>query len=207
MELVSDIEQMRLRSPIVEDQPADRPEAVVRIEQAASEAGFDAACDARVGALLRTLARSAGDGRFLELGTGPGTSAAWIVDGMTAGATLTTVELDPDTAQIARSVLGDDSRVDFRIGDGSSLLREFAGVSFDLIFADTWPGKYWDLDLALGLLAPRGVYVVDDLLPQPNWPDEHAGKVTKLLETLDHHPELIVTRMAWSTGVVVASRR
>jgi predicted O-methyltransferase YrrM len=160
-----------------------------------------------VGALLRTLARSVGDGRVLELGTGPGTSTAWIIDGMTAGATLTTVELDPAIADVARSVLGDDPRISFRVGDGSSLLREFVDVSFDLIFADTWPGKYWDLDLALDLLAPGGVYVVDDMLPQPNWPDDHAEKVTNLLQVLDEHPELIVTRMAWSTGVVMASRR
>lgn len=181
---------------------------MARIERAAATAGFDAACDPRVGALLRTLARSVGDGRILELGTGPGTSTAWILDGMTAGATLTTIDQDPNLVEIARDVLGDDPRIVFHVGDGSSLLRALAGrQQFDLVFADTWPGKYWDLDLALGLVARGGVYVVDDMLPQPNWPEGHAAEVAQLLDSLDEHPDLFITRMAWSTGVVLAARR
>lgn len=191
----------------MDDRPTSPPEAVARIAQKAAEAGFDAACDAKVGALLRTLARSAGLGRILELGTGPGTSTAWILDGMTADATLITIDLDPDVVQIARDALGDDPRVSFRVGDGSSLLAEVAGHGpFDLIFADTWPGKYWDLDAALGLLAQGGFYVIDDMLPQPNWPDGHAAKVTELLDLLDERTDLSVTRMAWSTGIVLAAR-
>jgi predicted O-methyltransferase YrrM len=41
----------------------------------------------------------------------------------------------------------------------------------DLIYADAWPGKFTDLDQALALLRIGGIYFIDDLLPQSNWPE------------------------------------
>jgi hypothetical protein len=46
-------------------------------------------------------------------------------------------------------------------------LHENAHQSFDLIFADSWPGKFSALELALGMVKPSGFYLIDDLLPQP----------------------------------------
>jgi predicted O-methyltransferase YrrM len=59
------------------------------------------------------------------------------------------------------------------------------GRLFDLVFADTWPGKYTNLTEALGLVAVGGLYVIDDMLPQPNWPEGHPAKVTTLVDR-DH---------------------
>ncbi|MCB0994077.1 MAG: class I SAM-dependent methyltransferase [Acidimicrobiales bacterium] len=191
----------------MDDRPASPPAALALIEERARAHGFDAMCDAGVGALLRTLARSLIGGRALELGTGPGTSTAWILDGMAHEATLLTIDEDAAVVGLARSVLGGDDRVTFCVGDGSQLLRELAGgTPFGLVFADTWPGKYWDLDLALNLVAPGGFYVIDDMLPQPNWPDGHASKVAELLDLLDARTDLTLTRMNWSSGVVLAVR-
>ncbi len=79
--------------------------------------------------------------------------------------------------------------------------------SYDLIFADTWPGKFTHLGEALDRLAPGGLYVVDDLLPQPNWPDGHGDKVGALLAQLDRRQDLHTTRLDWSTGIAIATRR
>ena len=68
--------------------------------------------------------------------------------------------------------------------DGEAFLRDASG-SFDLIYADAWPGKFSHLDEALGLLAAGGFYVIDDLLPQPNWPEGHAPKVPALVDDLE----------------------
>ena len=191
----------------MDDRPIEAPASLAAVQRGAAEAGFDAACDERVGSLLRSLARSLGDARLLELGTGPGTSTAWLLDGMSPGATLLTIDDDPAVIRIAQEVLGSDPRVTFEIGDGAELLGRLAGGrGFDLVFADTWPGKYRDLGLALDLVAPGGFYVVDDLLPQPNWPDGHGDAVVELLAALDSRSDLTVTRMAWATGVVVAVR-
>ena len=61
--------------------------------------------------------------------------------------------------------------------DGAEFLQQSASRQFDLIYADAWPGKFSHLSDALSLLRGGGVYVIDDLLPQPNWPDGHAAKV------------------------------
>jgi predicted O-methyltransferase YrrM len=66
------------------------------------------------------------------------------------------------------------------LGDGGEFLENCEG-RFDLIYADAWPGKYTHLRDALDLLNPGGLYVVDDMLPQPNWPTDHSPKVASLL--------------------------
>lgn len=55
-------------------------------------------------------------------------------------------------------------------------------ASFDLIFADAIPGKYEHLDETLALLRRGGLYVVDDMLPQPTGrPKDHASRATGVL--------------------------
>lgn len=59
--------------------------------------------------------------------------------------------------------------------------------------------------IALALLRPGGMYVIDDLLPQPNWPDGHAPKVPKLIDALERDPRLKVCKLSWSSGIIVAA--
>jgi predicted O-methyltransferase YrrM len=84
---------------------------------------------------------------------------------MDAASTLDTVDHDATVVSIARRFLGHDSRVRFHVSDGAAFLASLAGRQFDLIFADTWPGKFTHLEDALSLLRPGGIYVGDDLLP------------------------------------------
>jgi hypothetical protein len=49
--------------------------------------------------------------------------------------------------------------------------------------------------------------VIDDMLPQPNWPEEHQARVDALVDRLEAHPDLAVTRLAWASGLIVAARR
>jgi len=186
--------------------PADAPGVLAAIQADTAALGFDMASEPLVGSLLRTLAAGKPEGQLLELGTGTGLGAAWLLDGMTTGARLTSIEQDQRIADVARRHLGDDARATFVVGDAGVFLEEASG-SFDLIFADTWAGKFTHLDEALALLAPGGIYVVDDLLPQPNWPDGHGGRVAALVARLEADPGLAVSRLDWATGVLVAARR
>ena len=90
--------------------------------------------------------------------------------------------------------------------DGAAFLRRQASQSFDLVFADAMPGKYEALDEALGVVKPGGFYVIDDMLPQPNWPEGHAGKIPVLIERLASDNEFSLAPLVWSTGVVIAVR-
>src|SRR5258708_7190883 len=92
------------------------PAALARILKRTADLRFEMASEDRTGALLRTLAASKPGGRFLELGTGTGISAAWVLDGMDANSKLTSVDIDVTFQQVARDIL-DDPRVTFFAGD------------------------------------------------------------------------------------------
>ena len=86
-------------------------------------------------------------------------------------------------------------------------MRRQASHSFDLVFADAMPGKYEGLDEALAVVKAGGFYIIDDMLPQPNWPEGHAAKIPTLMEQLAARSEFSLAALAWSTGVVIAVRK
>lgn len=182
------------------------PPQLAAIDAVVQSVGFSMSCDPLTGELLRALAASKPGGQILELGTGAGMSTAWLLVGMSSDATLTTVEKDPQLVAAARRILAEDSRITFVEQDGADFLRQNQGKYFDLIFADTWPGKFEKLDDALALLAVGGLYVVDDLNPQPQWPAGHGPKVPILRERLRAVPWLSVVELDWSTGLMICAR-
>ena len=188
------------------------PAALAVIQAETAAAGFTMPSEPLTGAFLRSLAASKPGGRLLEIGTGTGLATAWLLAGMDARATLTSVDNDPAVQAIARRHLGHDPRVRFVTQSGEEFLAAATAAittqgRYDLIFADSWPGKYWDLDLALELLVPGALYVIDDMLPQANWPADHPPKVEALIATLEAHPDLHVTKLAWASGLILATRR
>ncbi|HWT65830.1 MAG TPA: class I SAM-dependent methyltransferase [Terracidiphilus sp.] len=183
------------------------PVALSAIRVRAAALDFTMASEARTCALLKVMAASKPGGRLLELGTGTGVGTAWLLEGMDATATLTSVDTSPEFQAVAREVLGSDPRLTLVIEDGAAFLRRQSPASFDLIFADAMPGKYEALDDALALLKPGGLYIIDDLLPQPNWPEGHAEKVPVLLERLRADARLVMTPMEWASGLTIAVRK
>lgn len=169
--------------------------------------GFGMPSDADTGALLKTLAAGKPGGRLLELGTGTGLATACLLAGMDEAARLVTVDSDETVIAVAREHLGGDPRVRFITGDGLDFIRGQPPGSFDLIFADAWPGKYEGLDECLALLRPGGLWIGDDMLPQPNWPQGHPPRVDALVERLAADPALSLVRLAWGSGFVLAARR
>jgi predicted O-methyltransferase YrrM len=183
------------------------PAALSAIRERAVALDFTMASETRTCALLKVMAASKPGGRLLELGTGTGVGTAWLLEGMDATTTLTSVDTSPEFQAVAREVLGSDPRLTLVIEDGAAFLRRQSPASFDLIFADAMPGKYEALDDALALLKPGGLYIIDDLLPQPNWPEGHAEKVPVLLERLRADARLVMTPMEWASGLTIAVRK
>jgi len=182
------------------------PVALDAIRAETEALGFTMASEPQTGSLLRTLAASKPSGRFLELGTGTGVGTAWLLAGMDAGSRLDSVDNDAAVSAVARRHLGRDSRVTFHLSDGAQFLSRIAQERFDFIYADTWPGKFTHLDLALSLLRPGGMYFVDDLLPQPAWPKDHAPKVPRLIAQLDGLDGFVAARLAWASGLMILVR-
>jgi predicted O-methyltransferase YrrM len=180
------------------------PEAYTAIEKATAVSGFTMASDVLTGSLLRSLAASKPRGQFLELGTGTGLSTSWILEGMDNESSLISVDNDPVFLGIASDILGADKRLSLVLSDGEKWVGENRHQKFDYIFADTWHGKYLLLDEVLAMLKPGALYVVDDMLPQPNWPEGHHEKALQFIARLEAREDLVITRMAWATGIIIA---
>ncbi len=183
------------------------PKYYLEIDKATKEMGFTMPSDMLTCSLLKTLAGSKPSGRFLELGTGTGLSTSWILDGMDNNSTLISLDHEESLLAIAGKYLGADSRLDLVHTDGEAWILANRTLKFDYIFADTWHGKYLLLDETLDMLEKGGLYIIDDMLPQPNWPAGHHEKAVLLLKYLERRTDLLVTKLNWATGILVATKR
>lgn len=190
-----------------DDNTTTTPATWREIDTRSRALGFDMPSEAGTGAMLRLLAATKAGGRLLELGTGTGLATAWLLEGMGSDASLVSIDTDMGVQAVARAVLGDDPRVTFVVEDGLDYVRAQRPASFDLIFADAWPGKYEGLEETLALLSPGGLYVIDDMSPQPNWPPGHQPSVDALATRLKSHPDLATVALDWASGLVIAARR
>jgi predicted O-methyltransferase YrrM len=177
------------------------------ILEATKASGFTMASDMLTCSLLKTLAASKPGGKFLELGTGTGLSTAWILDGMDTTSTLISIDNDDNLLDIAGRYLGTDKRLSLVSMDGGEWVHNNRQQKFDYIFADTWHGKYLLLDEVLSMLNNGGFYIVDDMLPQPNWPEGHHAKAINLMKYLDSKNDLVLTKQVWATGIAIAVKK
>lgn len=183
------------------------PEPLRAIQARTEELKFAMASEPRTGALLQLLAASKPGGRFLELGTGTGAGTAWLLSGMDTSSTLISIDTDEDIQGVARESLGSDARLKLMSCDAAGFLWRQPKKSFDMVFADAIPGKYEALDEALAIVKIGGYYMIDDMLPQPNWPEGHQEKVTALLEQLARDERFFMLPLPWASGVVVLVRK
>jgi predicted O-methyltransferase YrrM len=182
------------------------PEHLHLIKARTEELKFNMASEDRTGALLQVLAASKPGGKMLELGTGTGIGTSWLLSGMDETATLVSVETDAILQDVACKILGRDKRLRLLIQDAAAFLRKQPQQSFDLVFADAMPGKFESLDDALAIVKPGGFYIIDDLLPQANWPAGHGDRVDKLIHRLSADPRFAMLPMTWASGIAVLTR-
>jgi predicted O-methyltransferase YrrM len=190
----------------MDDDIAAKPSVVDAIQRDTVALGFGMASEPKTGALLRVLAASKPAATVLELGTGTGVGTAWLLAGMDADSRLVSVDNDRAAQEVARRHLGGDRRVTFHLADAAEFLETLSSQEFDLVYADTWAGKFSHLEKALDLVRMGGLYFVDDLLPQPNWPDGHEAKVPPLIRALENRPGFVSVKLAWASGLLILVR-
>jgi len=183
------------------------PKAYQQIDVATKASGFDMASDVLTCSLLKTLATTKPSGKFLELGTGTGLSTSWILDGLDQDSTLTSIDNDAKFLAIAKDFLSGDERLTLVETDGAAWIEKNKDKKFDYIFADTWHGKYLLLDEAIAMLNKGGLYIIDDMLPQQNWPEGHQEKAIKLIKDLESRDDLHLTKQVWATGIVIGVKK
>ncbi|QNN40830.1 O-methyltransferase [Pedobacter roseus] len=183
------------------------PKAYQQINSATKALGFDMASDVLTCSLLKTLAATKPSGKFLELGTGTGLSTSWILDGLDQDSTLTSIDNDAKFLAIAKDFLSGDERLTLVETDGAEWIEKNKDKKFDYIFADTWHGKYLLLEEAIAMLKKGGLYIIDDMLPQQNWPEGHQEKAIKLIKDLESRDDLHLTKQVWATGIVIGVKK
>ncbi|MBX9839980.1 MAG: class I SAM-dependent methyltransferase [Silvanigrellaceae bacterium] len=178
-------------------------EVIHFINNKTKELGFDMASRPETGALLRVLAASKPNGRFLEIGTGTGLGTAWLLEGMDKNSKLISIECDKNVQSVAKEAFLNDDRLELIYDNGSDFLKNQIPNSYDMIFADAYPGKYEFLNETLNLLKPGGVYIVDDMLPQADWPKDHYPLAKGVLENLKNLKNVVSVGLNWSSGLII----
>ena len=185
---------------------ANIPEVYEKIQEATVELKFNMASDLQTGSLLKTLIASKPGGRFLELGTGTGLATAWIVAGMNENSSLISVDNNGLLIDVAKKYIN-DKRVEFVLADGYEWILNYKGEKFDFIFADAMPGKYDLFEETIGMLNQNGFYMIDDMLPQPNWPLGHDERANDFINKLENGTDLLITKLNWSTGIIIVVKK
>lgn len=185
----------------------DIPKKHQAIQQKSIDIGFTMPSDIYVGALLKTLVCSKPNGSFLELGTGIGLSLSWMIEGMDKDSKIISIDNDPKLSKIAETYFGDDQRVRILCMDAGVWIDQLEDETFDLVFADAWPGKYSHIEKTLDAVRPGGYYIIDDMMEQLNWPKGHHNKAIGLVDYLEHRTDFSMTKMNWSTGIIIAVKK
>ena len=147
-----------------------------------------------VGYFLNTLVTISNAKRVLEVGTFVGYSALMMASALPEDGELITCDVSEEFTSIARKHWAQHpagSKIDLRLAPAIETLDTLA-PPFDLVFIDAdkqnYPVYY---EKALGLLAPRGVIVVDNVLwggrvlGPDNPEDDLEQNATKSIKTLN----------------------
>jgi len=174
----------------------------------AAQMGFDQTGNAEVARFIGALVRMHQPAQVLELGTGLGMTTFHILQNLSDAGHCVSVENEAPLFDGAQTLIGSDPRLDLRLEDGAEyLLSAMArGDKFDFIFADTWPGKYTYLEEALSLLAPGGLYLIDDMTIRPNWPEGHAAKAEALIAEISSRADLRFIFLETGSGIGIAQK-
>jgi len=168
------------------------PQLVEKALAEAARTGFTRSCSAETGKLLQVLAGARGLERVAEIGTGCGVGAAWILSALDPAVSFFTVELDAERAAAAAELFADDPAATVLHGDWQDVLAQEAPL--DLLFADGGRAKYHEE--LVGLLAPGGMLMLDDLTPGYGDPDP-------IRELWLAHPRLVAVELQVSSREAV----
>ena len=167
------------------------------------------------GAALRFLAAALGARAVVEIGTGTGVSALWLLRGMRADGVLTTVDIEAEHQRLARAGFADagvaSSRVRTIAGAALEVLPRLTDGHYDLVVVDADRREYAAyLEQALRLLRPGGVVVLDHALgggrvADPSQRDEQTVAVRDLLREVAEREDLVPVLLPLGDGLLAVA--
>ncbi len=154
------------------DALADEDDALLAARESTAGAGLQAhEVAANQGKLLAILSQMIRAQRVLEIGTLAGYSTIWFARAVGVEGTVTTLEVDPRAAAVARENLeraGVAARVEVIEGQALDSLQQLAARGtdrYDVVFIDADKGRNLEyLEAALDLVRVGGVIVADNVV-------------------------------------------
>lgn len=155
-----------------------------------------------VGAQLAFVAAASAATSIIEIGTGLGVSALWLLSGA-PGATLTTIDSELDYQQVARGFLIDAgvpaNRIRLIGGRAAEVLPRMNESSYDLVFVDGDPGSVVEyVEHGLRLARPGGTVLIAHAL----WHDRVADPAQR--DEIVAGYRLLLKEIAGSDAVVAS---
>jgi predicted O-methyltransferase YrrM len=191
--------------------PEDAPLTAARSR--AAEVGVPCV-DPVTGSLLRLLAAASAAKAVVELGTGAGVSALWLLRGMAPDGILTTVDPETEHQRLAKQSLNEagygSGRVRLIAGEALNVLPRLSDGAYDLVFCDAARSENLDyLAAALRLLRPGGLVVfagalADGRVADPSARDSETVSLRELTKAVREEERLTPALLPVGPGLLAA---
>lgn len=166
------------------------------------------------GRVLQLVARMAGVRSAVEIGTGAGVSATYLLRGMVAGGVVTTIDVEPEHHKAARRTLAAagfaPERARMITGRALDVLPRLTDGGYDLVLIDARKSEYPQyLEQGLRLLRDGGVLAIDNSLwhgrvPDPAQRDEETTAVRETLKAVRDNESLEPMLLPSGDGILIA---
>lgn len=169
------------------------------------------------GAALRALTALCGARAILEIGTGAGVSALWMLDGMPADGVLTSIDHEVEFHREARKAFQaagvPTQRTRLIAGRALDVLPRMAARGYDMVVIDGDVSEAPEyLDHAVRVLRPGGVVVVvhalwHDQVADPARRDADTVVMREIVSFLAESQDFIPALLPVGDGLAVAIKR
>ena len=166
------------------------------------------------GAIVRTLAAAIDAKNVVEIGTGAGVSALWLLDGMHPDGVLTSVDIEAEHQLIAKDAISQAgiaaNRVRLINGRADEVLDRLTESAYDIVLIAAKPlDLNANISRALTLLRTGGVLIIDralwnDKLADPAQRDPDTVAMRSAVEAIAVGEEFIGSLLPVGGGLLVA---
>lgn len=169
------------------------------------------------GAALQVLAAATRARAVVEVGTGAGVSALYLLRGMPADGVLTTIDVEVENQRAAKEAFTEEgvrpTRTRTISGRALDVLPRLTDGAYDLVLVDADKESYPAyVEQAVRLLRPGGVLAVDnalwhDRVADPARRDETTTVIREVGRTVRDDDRLMTALLPSGDGLLVAVRR
>ncbi|WP_307870619.1 O-methyltransferase [Saccharopolyspora endophytica] len=163
--------------------------------------------------VLQFLAAALRAKAVVEIGTGSGESARWLLRGMVPDGVLTSIDADPANHRTARAALREEGIAPARTrlinGRAVEMLPRFTEGGYDLVSVGVASTDYPDyLELGARLLRPGGVIVFAGVqLGEHDHRSALAAAIRALVKAVQDDEDLVPVTLPTGPGLLAVAKR